>query len=151
MKKKLLVVIMAAIFTLGASLLLANSKFGPSASAKADRAQERSISAQRGPNGGPVCVYNDHNFSGEFTSFWDTTETPRHCFRSGESIGHFGSLRNEVDDNISSITNDGESVMCFYLDPDFTGLALEVNGHSRVNLNGPYSIFNDKLTSMRPC
>ncbi|MFD4578208.1 peptidase inhibitor family I36 protein [Streptomyces sp. NPDC058425] len=142
----------AILLALTAAFISVTSNASPG-KASADDRRDSSVSAQRGPTGGPVCVFNDHNFSGEFTGFFDAEETARHCFRSDESIGHFGSLQNEVDDNISSISNSGRKTMCFYRNPDFTGLALEVHANTRLNLdaNGRFAIFNDEITSMRPC
>ncbi|MGW5333099.1 hypothetical protein [Streptomyces bauhiniae] len=54
-------------------------------------------------------------------------------------------------DTISSIQNDGDRSFCAYMDRDFRGLAAEIPPHTNIAFTGSYAMFNDKVSSIKPC
>ncbi|MEW2426305.1 peptidase inhibitor family I36 protein [Streptomyces nigra] len=147
-KKKFAAAVAVPLLALAAGAIIFTQTETVESSAKV------SAAAKAGPNGGPICVFNDVDLDGEF--FNGDLESPRdfnskHCFGLNEEIGHLGTLRNNVDDAVSSIANNSGRTVCFWQGPDFTGGAIEVRPYTSVNLTGRMAKFNDTLTSMRAC
>ncbi|MFJ9319450.1 peptidase inhibitor family I36 protein [Streptomyces globisporus] len=134
-------------FALGAVLLTAGGiAVATGISDKAATASGTEVSAKAGVPGGLTCVYKDLSFNGSFSS-----SMQKFCFRESRSMTHVGSMRQNVDDAISSIVNRGTRTVCFYVDPDHRGAALEVNPGTSVRLTGIYERYNDRLTSFKSC